>query len=57
MAPRKQPIIGMSHLGICVRDMETALAFYRDLIGMQVQFDQYENPDIAKADPKYAKKR
>ena len=36
MASTKQPILGMSHLGICVRDLEKSLAFYRDLVGMKV---------------------
>ncbi len=27
--------IGISHYGICVRDLDRSLAFYRDILGMQ----------------------
>ena len=26
----------ISHIGMCTRDMEKSLAFYRDILGMQV---------------------
>ena len=31
--------IGMSHIAICVRDMDKSLGFYRDILGMEVTFD------------------
>jgi catechol 2,3-dioxygenase-like lactoylglutathione lyase family enzyme len=34
---------GVSHLAFCVRDMETSLAFYRDILGMQVTLDQVQD--------------
>ena len=35
-------IHGFSHLAVGVRDMERSLAFYRDVIGLQVSADQIE---------------
>ena len=32
------------HIGICVRDMENCLAFYRDALGMKVSGDIATNP-------------
>ena len=35
------------HIGIVVSDMETSLSFYRDLLGMEVWWDETaEEPDI-----------
>jgi len=34
---------GMSHVAICVRSLERSLAFYRDLLGMQVVKDEVQN--------------
>ena len=34
----------MSHIAICTRDMEKSLAFYRDILGMQVLFDGPTDP-------------
>ena len=33
---------GISHIAICVRDMEKSLRFYRDLLGMKVIYDRME---------------
>jgi catechol 2,3-dioxygenase-like lactoylglutathione lyase family enzyme len=38
-------IIGMRHTGIVVTDMEKALAFYRDLLGLKVAKDFTEEGD------------
>jgi catechol 2,3-dioxygenase-like lactoylglutathione lyase family enzyme len=35
---------GISHMGICVRDMEQSLAFYRDALGMKVLGDRPTDP-------------
>ena len=34
---------GVSHIAICVRDMEKSLAFYRDTLGMTVTMDQIQD--------------
>ncbi len=34
----------ISHIGICVRDMEKSLAFYRDALGMKVVADGDTDP-------------
>ena len=34
----------VSHIAICTRDMEKSLAFYRDILGMQVLFDGPTDP-------------
>jgi len=36
--------IGMSHIAICVRDMDKSLGFYRDILGMEVTFDGPTDP-------------
>ncbi len=42
-------IRAMHHTGMCVRDMERSLAFYRDLLGMEVTIDsRITGPDIEK---------
>jgi catechol 2,3-dioxygenase-like lactoylglutathione lyase family enzyme len=33
---------GVSHLAIGVRDMERSLKFYRDLLGLEVRYDQMQ---------------
>lgn len=33
----------VSHIAFCVRDVEKSLAFYRDILGMQVVFDQVQD--------------
>ena len=35
--------IGVSHIAICVRDLEQSLAFYRDIVGMRVTFDEVQD--------------
>jgi catechol 2,3-dioxygenase-like lactoylglutathione lyase family enzyme len=34
---------GVSHIAICVRDLDTSLEFYRDLLGMRVTFDEVQD--------------
>ena len=34
----------VTHIGICVRDMEKSLAFYRDILGMQVIGEKITEP-------------
>ena len=34
---------GVSHIGICVRDLDRSLAFYRDVLGMRVTRDQMQD--------------
>ena len=34
----------VTHIGICVRDMDKSLAFYRDILGMQVLGDRMTDP-------------
>src|SRR6266481_448646 len=33
---------GVSHLAIGVRDMERSIRFYRDLLGLEVKFDEMQ---------------
>ena len=33
---------GVSHIAFCVKDIEASLAFYRDILGMQVTLDQVQ---------------
>ena len=34
---------GVSHIAICVRDLDKSLAFYRDILGMRVTLDQVQD--------------
>jgi glyoxylase I family protein len=34
---------GISHIAICVRDVDKSLAFYRDILGMRVTLDQVQD--------------
>ncbi len=34
---------GVSHIAICVRDLDKSLGFYRDILGMQVTLDQVQD--------------
>ena len=34
----------VTHIGICVRDMDKSLAFYRDILGMKVLGDRMTDP-------------
>ena len=33
----------VSHIAICVRDLDKSLGFYRDILGMRVDFDQVQD--------------
>ena len=37
------PPSSVSHIAICVRDMERALGFYRDLLGCEVTKDDVQD--------------
>ncbi len=37
-------VSAVSHIAICTRDMERALTFYRDMLGMEVISDGYTDP-------------
>lgn len=37
MTPGRAPVRNIRHFGIVVRDMERSLAFYRDLLGMEIR--------------------
>ena len=37
--------IGVTHIGICVRDMDRSLVFYHDILGMTVLGDRYTDPE------------
>jgi len=34
---------GISHIAVCVRDMDKTLAFYRDILGMKIAKDEIED--------------
>ncbi len=34
---------GVSHIAICVRDMDKSLAFYRDILGMWIKKDEVQD--------------
>ena len=34
---------GVSHIAVCVRDLDKALAFYRDILGMTVTVDRVQD--------------
>ena len=34
---------GISHIAVCVRDMDKALAFYRDILGMKITKDEIQD--------------
>ena len=36
--------IGVTHIGLCVRDMDKSLVFYRDILGMTVLGDRDTDP-------------
>ena len=38
----------VDHVGLTVRDMEAAIAFYRDVIGMEVALDREFGPELGR---------
>ena len=34
---------GISHIAVCVSDMDKSLAFYRDILGMKISKDEIED--------------
>jgi len=42
MTPEKAPVTHIRHFGIVVRNLERSLAFYRDLLGMEVSHRKEE---------------
>ena len=34
---------GVSHIAVCVRDLDRSLAFYRDILGMRVDLDEMQD--------------
>ena len=34
---------GISHIAVCVRDLDKSLAFYRDILGMKITKDEIED--------------
>ncbi len=43
MEGEQMDFTGVSHVGICVRDLDRSLAFYRDILGMRVTRDQVQD--------------
>src|SRR5688500_11430920 len=37
------PVSGISHIALCVRDLERSLRFYRDGLGLNVTLDQVQD--------------
>lgn len=37
----KSPIVGLDHIGILVRDIDAAMPYYRDHLGLQLVADDY----------------
>jgi catechol 2,3-dioxygenase-like lactoylglutathione lyase family enzyme len=48
---------GISHIAVCVRDMDTSLAFYRDILGMVATKDQIEDTSTGGLTHTYAHSR
>ena len=46
MSKAKSMSTGMSHIGICVRDLDLSLGFYRDVLGMEVLRDEMIVADV-----------
>ncbi len=34
---------GVSHIAVCVRDLDRSVIFYRDILGMRVDFDEVQD--------------
>lgn len=48
---------GISHIAVCVRDMDKALAFYRDILGMEVTKDFMQDTSTGGLTHTYKHKR
>ena len=49
--------IGISHIAVCVRDMDKSLAFYRDILGMKVTKDEIQDTSTGGLTHTYKHKR
>ena len=47
MKSTKPHVTGVFHPVIVVSDMQNALGFYRDLLGLRITFDQIHDPEMA----------
>jgi catechol 2,3-dioxygenase-like lactoylglutathione lyase family enzyme len=47
------PVLGMSHVAICVRNLDESLKFYRDLVGLQVVRDDLQDTSMMKLNGVY----
>ncbi len=48
---------GISHIAVCVSDMEKSLAFYRDILGMKVSKDEIQDTSTGGLTHTYKHKR
>ena len=48
---------GISHIAVCVRDMDKSLAFYRDILGMKVTKDFMQDTSTGGLTHTYKHKR
>ena len=48
---------GVSHIAVCVRDLDKALAFYRDILGMTVTVDRVQDTSTGGLPHVYAHNR
>jgi catechol 2,3-dioxygenase-like lactoylglutathione lyase family enzyme len=48
---------GVSHIAVCVRDLDKSLAFYRDILGMRVDFDEVQDTTSSGLPSVYAHSR
>ena len=48
---------GISHIAVCVRDMDIALVFYRDILGMEVTKDFMQDTSTGGLTHTYKHKR
>ena len=51
------PALGISHVAICVRDVDRSLAFYRDLLGFRVLTDRVQDTTTGGLPHVYKRKR
>ena len=45
MKNKKKVVVGYRHTGVIVKDMKESLFFYRDILGLEVIQDFYDNSD------------